>query len=208
MQRVALFFALRPKLYSVFFGSVPCQATNENMLVSAKPLLRQLILQLAGKNAGFLDLRIVRFRDVATQKCIGHSANVSPLRGRSRQFSSRGRSYTTRGNPPDRRVRLLRKHMRRAYLVSDQTAAFGKALLSGGISVLMNEILLRRLPFPAVVHVAKPSVENQRPLLFGGGVCGNNKGKQQASGDQGFHGAHSCCFEPDLRAAFRQYNLG
>lgn len=40
-----------------------------------------------------------------------------------------------------------------------------------------------------------------------GRVCGRGKGEQQASSNQGFHGA-PFCFGSDLRTAFRQYNLG
>lgn len=46
-----------------------------------------------------------------------------------------------------------------------------------------------------------------RPFSSDGGMSGANQGKQQGSGDKGFHGAPFCC-GANLSDAHEQYNLG
>jgi hypothetical protein len=198
MQSVALFLALRPKLYPILFGSVPCQPTNEDMLVSAKPLLRQLILQLAGKNAGFLNFRIVFFRVVASEECNLKRVNVSPLRGRSRQFSSdagdgldlvvttkRAFDATTRTHQTSAQYPLLQRRVSESTISNaEYFVAFDEEALVGSLDI------------------------NSDASGAGFGVTERGKGKQQASGNQGFHRAHSFCFGFNLSAALEQYNLG
>lgn len=99
MQSVALFLALRPKLYAVFFGSVPCQPPDFKVLVKTKPLLPQPILQLGREIAGFFIPLFFRLWDfiarrrvfdivAASRECTVERMNVFPLRGRSSPSSS------------------------------------------------------------------------------------------------------------------------
>jgi hypothetical protein len=121
--------------------------------------------------------------------------------------------YAAWGNLPDE-FGVRRRHVRGDGFDRSKTDAFVEALLSGGVGVLVNEIFVRRLPFAAVMQIAEPRVEDQKPsasrcftgyaglLLFGvksenptgdsvanfGGMGGNNHSEQQARGNEGFHG--------------------
>ena len=197
MQSVALFFAFRPTAYPIFFGPVPCQPTNENMFVSAKLLLRQLILQLAGKNAGFLDFWVVCFRDVAPKECNLKPANVFPLRRCSGQFSSDAGDGLDISIAADNAFdATTRTHRAGAQYPLPQRRVSESAPANAKHSSAFREKSFAGL-----------DVDLDRSGA-GFGVADRGKGKQQANGDEGFHRAHSFCFGSDLRTAFRQYNLG
>ena len=76
MQRVALLFTFWPKFGAVLFGAVPCQLPDDEALVKTKPLLLQLVLQLAGEIAGVFKFRFAGF---APSEYLVEPMNVFPL---------------------------------------------------------------------------------------------------------------------------------
>ena len=107
----------------------------------------------------------------------------------NKRFHGLALPYTTRGNLSDEIGCVFRKLVHHSKPV--RVTARDKALLPGGKGFPIDEILVRRLPFTAVMHIAKPRVENQKPFSFGGGMTGSDQGEQHGCGNEGLHGDSS-----------------